>query len=104
MHMRNDLWYLNQSYDRMIQAAHMCQMCILQDETTTSPFLIHKLNKSTEYELWHQRIMHPGHTIMHSIDKCTTGIPHLYRHHIHKCIICHDITGRQHQFVTRRIW
>ena len=91
MHMRNDLWYLNQSYKNMIHAANKLQMCILQDDTAISPFLIHKLDKSTEYELWHQRLLHPGHTAMDQIDKCTTGIPHLHRHPMHKCSICHEM-------------
>ena len=91
MHMRNDLWYLNQSYSKMVQAAQKFKMCILQDDPAISPFLVHKLDKSTEYELWHQRLLHPGHTTMDYIDKCTTGIPHLHRHPLHKCSICHEM-------------
>ena len=91
MHMRNDLWYLNQSYHKMVQAANKFKMCILQDDPAISPFFVHKLDKATEYELWHQRLLHPGHTAMDYIDKCTTGIPHLHRHPLHKCSICHEM-------------
>ena len=68
--MDNDLWYLRQQYHRMVQAANRTRLCILKDFDAISPFLIHKLNKSTEYKLWHQRLMHPGETCMSNIDKC----------------------------------
>ena len=91
MHMQNDLWFLNQSYHQMIQAATKCQMCIIHDDPIISPFFIHKLDQSTEYEIWHQRLLHPGHSVMDSIDKCTSGIPKLHRHPLHKCRVCHEM-------------
>ena len=91
MHMQNDLWFLNQSYQQMIQAAQKCKMCILHDDPIISPFFIHKLDRSTKYEIWHQRLMHPGHSVMDSIDKCTSGIPKLHRHPLHKCRLCHEM-------------
>ena len=91
MHMQNDLWFLNQSYHEMIKAANTFKVCVLQDDPAISPFLIHKLDKTVEYELWHQRLMHPGHNVMGSVDKCTAGIPRLHRHPMHKCRICHEM-------------
>ena len=91
LHMQNDLWFLNQSYNGMIKAAHKSHMCVLQDDPAISPFLIHKLDKLTEYELWHQRLMHPGHNTMDTIDKCSAGVPNLHRHPMHKCRICHEM-------------
>ena len=91
MHMKNDLWFLNQSYNQMVQAAHKTKICILQDDPAISPFLIHKLDKVTEYELWHQRLMHPGHTTMEYVDKCATGVPRLHRHPMQSCRICHEM-------------
>ena len=91
MHMNNDLWFINQSYNHMIKAANKSQVCTIHDDPAISPFLIHKLDKLTEYELWHQRLMHPGHTTMEYIDKCTVGIPHLHRHPMRNCKICHEM-------------
>ena len=61
VHMKNDLWFLNQSYDHMLRAANPTKICTLQDDPAISPFLLHKLDKVTEYEIWHQRLMHPGY-------------------------------------------
>ena len=91
MHMSNDLWFLNQQYHTMVQAANRTRICVLQDYDEISPFLVHKLNKTTEYELWHRRLMHPGHSCISNIDKCTTGIPHLHHHPLHNCHICHEM-------------
>ena len=91
MHMQHDLWFLNQSYNDMIQAAHQTKVCVLQEDLAISPFLIHKLDKATEYELWHQRLMHPGHTSMEYVDKCATGVPRLHRHPMHSCRICQEM-------------
>ena len=91
MHMDNDLWYLRQQYHRMVKAANRTKICVIKDFDAISPFLIHKLNKSTEYELWHQRLMHPGATCMSHIDKCTAGVPPLSRHPMHNCRICHEM-------------
>ena len=60
MHMSNDLWFLQQQYQQMVQSANRTKICVLRDYDAISPFLVHKLNKLTEYELWHQRLMHPG--------------------------------------------
>ena len=91
MHMDNDLWYLRQQYHRMVQAAHRTRICVLKDYDAISPFLVHKLNKSTEYELWHQRLMHPGATCMTHMEKCTAGVPPLSRHPMHNCRICQEM-------------
>ena len=91
MHMKNDLWFLNQQYYPMIQATHKAHMCLVQDDPAISPFLIHKLNHTTQYELWHQRLMHPGHTAMDYVDKCAVGVPRLQRHPFHNCHICHEM-------------
>ena len=91
MHMNNDLWYLRQQYHKMVQAANRTKICVLRDFDAISPFLVHKLNKPMEYELWHQRLMHPGATCMSNIDKCTAGVPPLSRHPMHNCKICHEM-------------
>ena len=75
----------------MVQAANRTRICVLKDFDAISPFLIHKLNQSTEYELWHQRLMHPGETCMSHMDKCTAGVPHLSRHPMHNCRICDEM-------------
>ena len=75
----------------MVQSANRTKICVLRDYDEISPFLIHKLNKMTEYELWHQRLMHPGQTCMSNVDKCVTGIPTLTRHPMHNCMICNEM-------------
>ena len=91
MHMNNDLGYLHQQYHKMVQAANRTRICVLRDFDDISPFLVHKLSKPIEYELWHQRLMHPGSTCMSNIDKCTAGVPVLHRHPMHNCKICHEM-------------
>ena len=91
MHMSNDLWFLQQQYHQMVQSSNCAKICVLQDFNAISPFLIHKLNKITEYELWHQRLMHPGQSCMSNVEQCATGIPVLSRDPMHNCKICNEM-------------
>ena len=91
MHMQHDLWFLNQPYNSMIEAANHTKVCVLHDNLAISPFLIHKLDHATEYELWHQRLMRPGRTSMEYVDKCAIGVPSLHRHPLHNCRICQEM-------------
>ena len=91
MHMSNDLSFLQQQYHQMVQSANRTKICVLQDFDAISPFFIHKLNKITEYELWHQQLMHPGHSCMSTVEKCATGILVLSRHPMYNCKTCNEM-------------
>ena len=87
MSMRNDLWFMNQTYLPMVAKAHRTKMCFLR-EHDDAQIRINKLDKTTEYELWHQRLMHPGHSVLDDLHTCTIGTPRLTRHKLHSCHIC----------------
>ena len=91
MKLLNDLWYINQDYSTLITAANRTHICLLHDYIDPGYVQIHKLTKATEYELWHQRLMHSGHTCLDSIHLCTNGTPKLSRHPMHKCHICAEM-------------
>ena len=75
----------------MIHAANKTRIYVLQDYDTISSFLIHKLNKLTDYELCHQQLMSPGDTCKAFVDKCNTGVLHLHCHPMHNSTICHEM-------------
>ena len=58
--------------------------------TSNSPGFIKTMTAEASYELWHQRLAHPGEKIMHNIHNCVDGIPNLStkRHQFYKCDCC----------------
>ena len=91
MKIMNGLWYINQNYSALIAAAKRTKKCLLHDYIDPGYVQVNKLNKVTEYELWHQRLMHSGHTCMDSIHLCTNGTPKLARHPMQTCHICAEM-------------
>ena len=88
MYQMNNCWYLNQSYLDTVHRVRgrMNHITCNNDHEIT----INSLTKAAEYELWHQRLIHPGHTCMDNIHKCVDGIPPLKRHNFHTCPICQE--------------
>ena len=87
----NDLWYVPQMYSDLITTAHKTEVCLLRPYSETGTIYINKLTRITEYELWHQRLMHPGHQCMSTISACAIGVPKLHRHSLHNCRICKEM-------------
>ena len=69
---------------------------MIKDTTQDGYITIKKMHKVTEYELWHQRLMHPGQVCMKYIDKCTKGVPSLTRNSLHQCKICDQMNIKKH--------
>ena len=91
----NDLWYVPQTYSTLVTTAHKTEICLLRPYSDSGAIFINKLTKITEYELWHQRLMHPGHQCMSAISSCAIGVPKLHRHSLHNCRICKEMNVKK---------
>ena len=91
MMIMNDLWFIHQDYASLIASANWTEIYILHDHVDPGFIRIHTMTKATEYELWHQRLMHSGHNCLDYIHQCATGVPKLSRHPFHKCHICNEM-------------
>ena len=100
LHKKNNLWYLRQPYLPTVRAAiakPKTDIELCQPHTPT----IH-LTAEASYELWHQRLMHPGRQTMQYLSACVDGVPpNMARHQFHQCHSCHEakITTRKHRTV-----
>ena len=56
--------------------------------TQPSGKTIHKLSTAASFELWHQRLCHPGSNAMQTIHKHCDGIPQLRGNSFWKCASC----------------
>ena len=96
MYLDNNCWYLDQSYlDTIRRAKGNTNIPISNIQTRDT--LINSMNKAAEYEIWHQRLIHPGQKCMDTIHHCVDGIPKLKRHDFHTCPICQE-TKIAHQY------
>ena len=68
----NNLWY----HDNCI---------IPSSEEQQSQHTINKLSTAANYELWHQRLCHPGANVMQVIHKHSNGVPILRGNSFYKC-------------------
>ena len=89
MYQHNNCWYIDQSYLATVRRVKGYNR-INPPEYTDDKVLINSLNKTAEYEIWHQRLLHPGHTCMDTIHQCVDGVPKLKRHNFHTCPICQE--------------
>ena len=69
--MSNDLWY----HDKLSLQQHQ-------------PTNNRMLNNSANYELWHQRLIHPGMNTMDNMHKHALGIPKLKGNAFYACPSC----------------
>ena len=84
---KNNLWFIQQSYLATVNAAktNKYQQYTISDDVHPT---IHLTNEAS-YELWHQRLMHPGHHIMQHLPACVDGTPHKFtKHQFHHCDSC----------------
>ena len=65
MIMENGLWYAYEIYN----GQNISQK--------RSYEVVRRLSKAAEYELWHQRLGHPGQKVMEMIHKKVKGVPKL---------------------------
>ena len=89
MGLQNNLWYIQQPLIETINRAqkHVNTTCIREEVT------IHHLSTQATYELWHQRLLHPGQSVMNHMHECTDGIPHLVQPAFHTCDTCQETKG-----------
>ena len=75
---QNNLWYH--------QTNNECST--INTQPSSEPIQINKLSKAASYELWHQRLCHPGKNIMESIHNHALGVPKLKGNSFWKCPSC----------------
>ena len=75
--MKNGLWYSEQP-ERIVPP------------TNSQHGVVKTMTAEAEYELWHQRLCHPGQTVMDSIHNTSEGVPNLTskRHAFYHCDTC----------------
>ena len=78
--MANGLWY---SIDRRTP-----QKCVRSQHNKRINAIINRLTIAAQYELWHQRLGHPGESTMKGIHKLVKGVPKLRGHAFHRCLSC----------------
>ena len=75
----NDLWY----HDNFISQS--CNSSSIKSNTTPQ---INVLSNAATFELWHQRLGHPGSRTMENIHKYVNGVPKLRGNAFWKCPSC----------------
>ena len=55
---------------------------------TRTSAIVKKLSTGAAYELWHNRLGHPGKNIMKTIHKHVIGVPHLKANKFYSCAAC----------------
>lgn len=88
MYQLNNCWYLDQSYVDTIHRVKGRNNIVWASQEPNPT--IHSVSKRAEYELWHQRLLHPGKTCMAHLNQCVEGLPPLKRHDFHTCPICQE--------------
>ena len=78
--MYNGLWY---SLDRRTP-----QKSARSQHNKRINATINRLTIAAQYELWHQRLGHPGESTMKGIHKLVKGIPKLKGNAFHRCLSC----------------
>ena len=84
----NNCWYLDQSYLETVHRAKGRSRHL--NSIDNKEHIVNSLSRPAEYELWHQRLIHPGKTCMDALHHCVDGIPSLKRHDFHTCPICQE--------------
>ena len=72
---KNDLWYHS-----------ITQPTSLDDNG--NPIQVNRLSDAAQWELWHQRLVHPGATVMQQQHKVSDGVPKLRGNAFFRCPSC----------------
>ena len=85
----NKLWYITQDKsDMMRKAGSKTEMYY---ERKYDRAYANAISVSAQYELWHQRCLHPGKTVMEYLPLCVEGVPaklSTLKNHFQKCGSC----------------
>ena len=76
LYSNNDLWYHDMFQTNQNDLAEIETVCVKS------------LSDAASYELWHQRLAHPGETIMSTVHKHVRGVPKLRGNSFWKCPSC----------------
>ena len=61
---------------------------VYYDNTSYSSSIIRQLTIPQKFEIWHQRLGHPGKRVMNNIHLAVNGIPRLHGNAFYKCVSC----------------
>ena len=90
MGMKNKLWYIQQPLIPTIRRAHPDDR---KYRTIIHNAIAQHINQHAEYELWHQRLLHPGQKVMTHLSSCTDGVPNIKKPPFHVCDTCLETKG-----------
>ena len=76
---KNDLWYHQNSHTSHLEA---CTVTGQQNPT------VNRLLDAAKWELWHQRLAHPGTRMMEEEHKHADGVPKLRGNAFYRCTSC----------------
>ena len=82
---KNRLWYIEQPKTTMMKKAGSRTEMYYEDRYSKA--YINSMSIGAQYELWHQRCLHVGETVMENLPHCVDGVPaklSAYKHHFHK--------------------
>ena len=85
----NKLWYIIQPKNTMMKKAGSRNEMYYERKYDRA--YANKMTVGAQYELWHQRCLHPGETVMTYLPECVDGVPRklsTFRNHFHKCGSC----------------
>ena len=86
IHNSQDTWVFNLKADNNLW--YHQEEPISRGTTCNPTPSINKLSTAANYELWHQRLCHPGPNIMQTIHKHSKGVPQLRGNSFWKCASC----------------
>ena len=91
---KNNLWYVKQPLMSTIKRAKPNWLNTIDINNKTT---VCSMGSTPMYELWHQRLIHPGDKVMQHIHECVDGVPKVKRPDFHICDTCHESKGKHHK-------
>ena len=79
----NDLWYHTINHQSPLEE----QMKYLTSQMTKG-VTINRLSDAAQWELWHQRLAHPGTNVLQATHKHADGVPKLHGNAFYRCPSC----------------
>ena len=90
LYKHNNLWYIKQPYITTINRAKVHFQQLTYKDLEPVPQIMNA-TRQAQHELWHQRLLHPGTSVMQNIGSCVDGIPlNIIKHQFHHCDICSE--------------
>ena len=92
---QNNLWFIKQPILNMIRRASKYPEDWNYRDIAEATI---NLTKAAQYELWHQRLLHPSSKIMTNMSKCVDGVPNsMTAHQFHHCSTCAEAKATYHR-------